>query len=190
MVSTVSSGLYRVVLVDLHHRNMRPRSNFTLSGDGSHVRTRPDHAGRHRLLPTWRARKNWDKQVTAVERVAAGAGFRALRDEILDLARLHEGFQVLDIGAGTGLLTLAMASRVGHVWALDISPAMCNHLRRELAARHIMNADVVTRDATSLPFADGSSMSSSRTIACIISRTLTSAASWPRSDACSGRRAA
>lgn len=135
---------------------MRTGSNATVCAEDSRAPATRDHAGRRGLLRTSRARKNWDKQVEAVERVAAGAGFQALRDEILDLAELHESFEVLDIGAGTGLLTLAMAPRVRRVWALDISSAMCDRLTLALIDRSLTNADVVTGDATSLPFPGGS----------------------------------
>ncbi|MGH2908574.1 MAG: class I SAM-dependent methyltransferase [Solirubrobacteraceae bacterium] len=90
--------------------------------------------------------------MAAVEQIAARPGFRALRDQIVALADPRESCQVLDVGAGTGLLTLAIAPHVTHVWALDVSPAMCDHLRGVLAADDLTNVGVVTGDATRLPF--------------------------------------
>lgn len=113
--------------------------------------------GRWRLrLPGRRRGKSWDQHVSDVERVAASDGFRRLRDEIIDLAELRDTSDLLDVGAGTGLLTLAAAPLVGHVWALDISPAMCDHLRAQLVRKGIDNVDVLVHDATSLPFCDAS----------------------------------
>jgi ubiquinone/menaquinone biosynthesis C-methylase UbiE len=59
-----------------------------------------------------------------------------LRHEIITRA-LDARDRTLDIGAGTGLLRLAAAPKVSHVWALDISPAMCRHLEAKLATLQI-----------------------------------------------------
>lgn len=73
--------------------------------------------------------KDWDKHVVHAEEVARTPGFLDLRDSILEHAEPLPGDRVLDVGAGTGLVTLALAPRVARVWALDISPAMCDYLR-------------------------------------------------------------
>ena len=83
------------------------------------------------------------------------AGFLALRDRILELARLRAGDRLLDIGAGTGLLALAACARVKRVFALDVSQAMCGHLERKLSRLGVDNAEVVVDSATALPLADG-----------------------------------
>ncbi len=91
-----------------------------------------------------------------MEALANSLGFRQLRGQILTAAQLTCCDHVLDIGAGTGLLTLAAAPRVAHVTAVDISPAMCRHLEREFDQRSITNADVITASASDLPLADAS----------------------------------
>jgi ubiquinone/menaquinone biosynthesis C-methylase UbiE len=73
--------------------------------------------------------KNWDVHVTDAEAVARSQGFRELRDRIIDRARFRPEDTVLDLGSGTGLLALAVAPLVDTVWAVDISPAMCDYLR-------------------------------------------------------------
>ncbi|MEO6857378.1 MAG: class I SAM-dependent methyltransferase [Solirubrobacteraceae bacterium] len=91
-----------------------------------------------------------------MEELADSAGFRNLRAEIILLADLHPSDCVLDIGAGTGLLTLAAAGQVAHVTALDISPAMGRHLESKVVESSIDNVDVVVGNASELPLADAS----------------------------------
>ncbi len=98
-----------------------------------------------------RSRKDWDAHVEPVERLAATPAFAQLRDRVIATARLRADDRVLDIGAGTGLLTLAAAPRVRHVTAIDISPAMCAFLRRELDREGIQDVEVLTASATTLP---------------------------------------
>lgn len=100
--------------------------------------------------------KSWDNHVRHVEELACSPGFRQLRAEIIAAARLKASDRVLDVGAGTGLLTLAAAPKVGHVIALDSSPAMSRHLETELRRRSIDNADVIVGTASDLPLGDKS----------------------------------
>ena len=109
--------------------------------------------------------KTWDGHIPHVEALASSLGFRRLRAQIITAARVTCSDHVLDIGAGTGLLTLAAAPKVAHVTAVDISPAMCRHLERDLDLRSINNADVITASASDLPLADASYDVSSLTIA-------------------------
>jgi len=79
-----------------------------------------------------------------------------LREQIISLAQLQPADRALDIGAGTGLLTLTAATQVRHVTALDNSPAMCAHLHAKLTFLRTGNVDVLVGEATELPVADGS----------------------------------
>jgi SAM-dependent methyltransferase len=104
----------------------------------------------------WFREKDWDDHVSDLEQMADSPGFLRLRDTIIDLAALRPEDRVLDIGAGTGLLALAAAPRVAHVHALDVSPAMCEHLRRKVAGLGITNIEISVDTATELPLPDGS----------------------------------
>jgi ubiquinone/menaquinone biosynthesis C-methylase UbiE len=145
---------------------MRSRTNYarhSLSFAGSEsssaaaLRRLPAHdpAGRSRR-PAWRPAKRWDNRVGELEELAATPGFLRLREEIIELARLSPTDRVLDIGAGTGLLAVAVAPLVQHVTALDVSPAMCHHLEAKLAASRITNVEVVIGTTTELPLEAGS----------------------------------
>jgi ubiquinone/menaquinone biosynthesis C-methylase UbiE len=91
-----------------------------------------------------------------MEQLARTPGFLSLREEIISLGRLNPDDRALDVGAGTGLLTLAAAPKVSHVTAVDISPAMCRHLNTKLASLPILNVDVLVGNATEVPLASGS----------------------------------
>jgi len=100
--------------------------------------------------------KNWDDHVVHAEELAGGAGFLALRDRILDLAAPGPDERCVDVGAGTGLLTFPLAERVDRVWAIDISPAMCDYLRAKASSAAVENLEVIAASAVSLPLMDHS----------------------------------
>jgi len=102
------------------------------------------------------SRKNWDRHVVHAEHVARTDGFRAMRDKILARAAPQAGEVAVDVGAGTGLLTLVLAERASRVWAIDIAPSMCEYLRAKAASAGLGNVDVVVASAESLPLVDGS----------------------------------
>lgn len=89
------------------------------------------------------------------ETVARGPGFVALRDRVVELASPTSGDVVVDLGAGTGLLTLALAPDVERVWAIDNSAAMVEYLRVKAESAELDNVRVVLASATHVPLVDG-----------------------------------
>ncbi len=71
--------------------------------------------------------------------------------ELIPLLGALAGKKVLDVGAGTGRLSLPLANRGAQVMALDVSPKML-----ELVKKKNSQITTVVGDAESLPFADGS----------------------------------
>jgi ubiquinone/menaquinone biosynthesis C-methylase UbiE len=122
---------------------------------GPPPRPQPRSRRRSRLrgAPSLRGfrRKNWDDHVGDLATMASSPGFRALRDEIVGLARPAATDVVLDVGAGTGLLTLALAPRVARVWALDVSGAMCEYLDAEVDRHQLGNVATIVSTAVTVP---------------------------------------
>jgi ubiquinone/menaquinone biosynthesis C-methylase UbiE len=99
--------------------------------------------------------KDWDHYVAQTEEVARSKGFQELRDHILDRAAPSSGDVVLDLGAGTGLLTMQLAPRVERVWAIDISPLMTQYLETKAKSAGLENVRTATASACNLPLIDG-----------------------------------
>ena len=87
--------------------------------------------------------KDWDANERRT-RLAAAIG-----DSILRRVDLNERMQVLDFGAGTGLISAQIAPRVKRIVALDTSPAMLDKLesKPELKGR----VETVCRDILDQP---------------------------------------
>ena len=100
--------------------------------------------------------KNWNDHVVHAEEIARGQGFLDLRDRIIDLAHPKPQDIVVDVGSGTGLLSLTIAPLATRVWAVDIAAAMTEYLRAKAASAGLDNIEVVTASAVSLPLVDES----------------------------------
>jgi ubiquinone/menaquinone biosynthesis C-methylase UbiE len=101
-------------------------------------------------------RKNWNDYVVSAETVARGEPFCRLRDEIFARAEISPGDRVVDLGAGTGLLSLPAADEAGRVWAVDISCGMCDYLATKARSAELSNIETVVASVTSLPLVDDS----------------------------------
>jgi len=62
--------------------------------------------------------------------------------------------QVLDLGCGAGHTALAIAPRVAHVTAVDVTPDMLATAARLAEQRRVSNVTFQRADATELPFGD------------------------------------
>jgi ubiquinone/menaquinone biosynthesis C-methylase UbiE len=96
----------------------------------------------------------WDERVEAWEEVAAGESFRTIRDRIVEIAEPQPHDRVVDLGAGTGLLALALAPRVRELIAVDISERMLARLDDAASADGVHNVIPLVADLRRLPLED------------------------------------
>jgi ubiquinone/menaquinone biosynthesis C-methylase UbiE len=98
----------------------------------------------------------WNERVEAWEEVATSDAFIAIRDRIVELAEPREDDRVVDLGAGTGLLALALAPRVQELIAVDISERMLERLDATAFADGLDNVETLVADLRRLPLDDES----------------------------------
>jgi ubiquinone/menaquinone biosynthesis C-methylase UbiE len=98
----------------------------------------------------------WDERVEAWEGVATSEAFLAIRDRIVELAEPRPDDRAVDLGAGTGLLSLSLAPRVRELVAVDISERMLARLDDAAVADGIHNVETLEADLRRLPLEDES----------------------------------
>ncbi len=103
--------------------------------------------------PDWAA--FWDAKATAnTDFQATGrglmdvVGFLYTVHEIVGLLAPDSDSVLVDVGCGTGLVTLAIAPWVGHVHAIDLSANMVSRAKQNLS--HVGNADVTVGSITQM----------------------------------------
>lgn len=106
----------------------------------------------------WRRdeRRRWESGVDTWEGVAASPAFQRLAATVIELADPQEDDRVVDLGAGTGLLSLAIAPRVETVIAVDYSQPMLDRLALKARSSSVHNVAAVAADLRSLPLPDES----------------------------------
>lgn len=85
----------------------------------------------------------WARRAEGFRKFVQEAGRQA--DPFIEciLKQLRPEDTVLDVGAGTGRHTMALAGEARHVTALDPSAAMLGFLREDIESRKLANVDVI-----------------------------------------------
>lgn len=73
--------------------------------------------------------------------------------EVVRILNLRQGEQLADIGCGAGLIALTLAPWLERIHAVDISPALVERARRNLAG--VSNVSLDVGSLTELPLLDG-----------------------------------
>lgn len=94
----------------------------------------------------WLNQERWGDYREAIQ-----ANLNAVRDRILGLATLRPGERVVDLGAGTGLLGLEAARRVGPAGAAVCVDISRDALKTALAQTDESNVQLVAGDALHIP---------------------------------------
>ena len=98
-------------------------------------------------------RSSWDDRVGSwSEQVEASPAFARLREAVLECAHPQRTDHCVDLGAGSGFLTLPLAGQVGHVVAVDLSPLMLNALAARAAAAGMGNVHIKVGEMTTTAF--------------------------------------
>jgi ubiquinone/menaquinone biosynthesis C-methylase UbiE len=93
------------------------------------------------------ARQVWGSRAASWEgQVSASPAFDRIRSATIEAAELTAADVVVDLGAGTGLLTLACAAEVQKVIAVDLSPEMLRVLQQKAVDRGLQQIEVVIAD--------------------------------------------
>lgn len=79
---------------------------------------------------------------------------RAVGDAIRKVVPLNAGMKIMDFGAGTGLLTLALLPYVQSVTAVDASGEMLRVLEQKLKSLRIDNIKTLQSDICNMPVPD------------------------------------
>ncbi len=99
----------------------------------------------------------WAHWYDAFTHVLSLGRIKHLRQQFLDFAQLRPSMSVLDVGCGTGELTLMAKTRVGHgrVVGIDAAPEMIAYARNKAAQAQIA-VDIQLQPVERLAFPDSS----------------------------------
>ena len=93
------------------------------------------------LENAWRGRVgSWDDQVASSE------AFSQVRAALLEMAQPRSEDEAVDLGAGTGFVTIPLAERVNSVIAVDLVGEMLEVARLEAERRGLNNVTIITED--------------------------------------------
>lgn len=94
-------------------------------------------------------RTTWNSRVTTWhDHVGSSPAFENVRDRVVDAAQLSGSERIVDLGAGTGFLSLALAPNAAEVLATDLSDEMLRALDADARAAGLTNVRTQQDDLT------------------------------------------
>ncbi len=101
--------------------------------------------------------RQWDKRVEQWHsHVTSAAAFEKVLAGLLDMAAPQPSDVCVDLGAGTGFVTTALAPKVSSVLAVDISAAMAQSLAEHAAEASLANVSTEVADLSGFDLAPAS----------------------------------
>jgi ubiquinone/menaquinone biosynthesis C-methylase UbiE len=128
-----------------------------LSGGDQHSHGEP-HSHSDAVPQTTGLVLNWGRRYDWVVQIMALGQAGRLRRKTVDFAQIAAGERILDVGCGTGDLTLRAAERAGstgQVCGIDPGPEMIKTARRKAVRSHV-NVDFRVGVIEHLPYPDAS----------------------------------
>jgi SAM-dependent methyltransferase len=89
-----------------------------------------------------RQRRVWSGRVASWDQHGS-AGLTKVTAAVLDAARVTPGTVAVDLGCGTGQISLPLARRGAQVLAVDVSPAMVGRLLAQARAEDLLNLEAL-----------------------------------------------
>jgi len=117
------------------------------NGDHHRARTQPPRptsqlASLATRRVTGRQRRIWSRRVNSWDQHGS-ANLGAVTSAVIASAATESGADVVDIGCGTGQISIPLATRGANVLGLDVSPAMARRLGAEAQRRGFQNLAAV-----------------------------------------------
>ncbi len=101
--------------------------------------------------------RRWGKRTSTWDHhVSSAPGFAAVREALLRVAGCRREDDVIDLGAGTGFVTLAVAPKVSSVLAVDFAPPMLEALAEQAERVGATNVSTLQADLAVLDRPAGS----------------------------------
>lgn len=100
-------------------------------------------------------RSAWDRLAAGYDAFVTPTSNQTLAEHALRLAGVRPGMRLLDVASGSGALSIPAARMGAHVLALDISPAMIDHLKQRARAQGLSNLQASVMDGQALELEDG-----------------------------------
>jgi ubiquinone/menaquinone biosynthesis C-methylase UbiE len=101
-------------------------------------------------------RTAWDRLAAGYDEFITPTSNRSLAEDVLRRADLRPGMQLLDVASGSGALSIPAARIGADVLAVDISPAMIEHLKSRALKEGLSNLEARVMDGHALELEDDS----------------------------------